>query len=83
MSLLHKGLLIEDIGVHLVSIEHYDHRIHLYSLHGLLIEMRYDVETKHLISVESISYEDMDKYLSRILIHDILNRQSNTPTFFI
>lgn len=83
MSLLHKELLIEDIGVHLVSIEHYDHRIHLYALNDLLIEMRYDVGTKELSSVESISYEDIDKYLSRILIHDILNRPSNTPTFFL
>jgi hypothetical protein len=83
LSLEHKELLIEDIGIQLISIEYYDFRIHLYAMNTLFVEAYYDIETRKLESIISISFADLDKYLSRILIHDLVNfpRRSSSSFF--
>lgn len=85
LTLAQKELLIDDLGQHLLSIEHYDLRIHLYSFGNMFVEMSYNVETKGLENILSISYSDLDKYLSRILIHRLLDSppSSNKPFYFL
>jgi hypothetical protein len=63
-----KSWLVSEFGKLLLSIEYYDHRIHLYSLHGHLIEMYKNIETRQVERFSVASYKDIDKYLSRIII---------------
>ena len=69
LSISDKMLLIEDMAIHLCSIEHYDHRIHLYSLNNLFIEVYHNIETKQIEKIEIAEYSALDKFLSRVMIY--------------
>jgi hypothetical protein len=64
-----KMLLVEDMGIHLSSIEYYDHRIHLYAMNSMLVEVYLNIETKEVERITVAAYSDLDKFLSRILIY--------------
>ena len=84
LSLEQKQLLIEDLAIQIFSMEYYDHRIHLYSLNGLMIEAYYNIESKALDKIETVSYQNLDKYLSRILIDNLVKpAQKNSARFFL
>jgi hypothetical protein len=68
LSLHQKVLLVDDMGIELCSIEHYDHRIHLFAFNELFIEAYHNIETKQLEKIAVAEYGDLDKYLSRITI---------------
>jgi hypothetical protein len=67
-----KLLLIEDIGTPVFSMEYYDHRINLYALNNMFVEVYHNIETKMVDRMESIAYNELDKYLSRILIDNLV-----------
>lgn len=69
LTLHDKQLLVEDIGIHLSSIEFYDHRIHLYALNLLLIESYHNIDTKKVERITIAEYDDLDKFISRIQIY--------------
>jgi hypothetical protein len=66
-----KAWLVSEFGELLLSIECYDHRIHLYSLNAHLIEMYENIETRRVERFSVASYKDIDKYLSRIIIGNL------------
>ena len=68
LTLTDKSWLVSEFGKLLLSIEHYEHRIKLYSLNGHFIEMYQNIETRQVERFSVASYKDMDKYLSRIII---------------
>ena len=68
LTLADKAWLVSEFGALLLSIEYYDHRIHLYSLHTHLIEMYENIETGKVERFSVAGYQDIDKYLSRIII---------------
>jgi hypothetical protein len=63
-----KALLVAEFGLYLDSIEFYDYRIHLYSLNSHFIEVFYNTLTRQIEKIALAHYEDLDKYLSRIII---------------
>jgi hypothetical protein len=85
LSIDHKQLLIEDIGTVLLSMEYYDHRINLYEVNNMLVEEYCNIETKHIDRIESIDYNDLDKYLSRITIDDLVKpgQKDNSARFYL
>jgi hypothetical protein len=68
LALYQKLLLIEDMGVELCSIAHYDHRIHLYAFNDIMIEAFHNIDTHQLEKIVVAEYGDLDKYVSRITI---------------
>jgi hypothetical protein len=70
LTLTDKALLMAEYGQYLESIEFYDYWIHLYSLNAHFIEIWYNVVTKHVEKIELLQYKDMDRYVSRIVIHN-------------
>jgi hypothetical protein len=68
LSMHDKVLLIEDLGQELCSIEHYDHRIYLYSFNSLLIEIYRNIESQKIERITVATYGDLDKFVSRITI---------------
>jgi hypothetical protein len=68
LTLVDKALLISEFGRFLMSIEYYDFRIYLFSLNDIFIEMYEHVETKQIHNISVASYNDLDKYLARIVI---------------
>jgi hypothetical protein len=83
LSLEHKNLLVEDMGQFLFSKEYYDHRIHLYSMNNMFVEAYYNIESKQLDSIVEISYADLDKYLSQILIYDLIAASKKPTSFYL
>jgi hypothetical protein len=83
LSLEHKNLLMEDIGEFLYSIEYYDHRIHLYTVNNMLVEAYYNIESKQLEKIVEMSYADLDKYLPRILIYDLITTPKKPTSFYL
>jgi hypothetical protein len=85
LSLDHKLLLIEDIGTPVFSMEYYDHRINLYEVNNMFVEEYFNIETKKIDRVDSISYADLDKYLSRITIDDLVKpeQKNNSARFYL
>jgi hypothetical protein len=71
LSLNNKILLLEDTGIELISIEHYDHRIYLYSFDSFFVEIYVNIETRQVEKILVAKYGDLDKYLSRIIIESI------------
>ena len=63
-----KADLIHDLGRLVLSIEHYDYRIDLYAIDGLLVEQYENIDTRQIEKITMASYHDLDKYLSRIVI---------------
>jgi hypothetical protein len=68
LSIDHKILLLEDLGTELCSIEFYDHRIQLYAMNNLLIEVFQNIETKEIERITTADYGNLDKYLMRIIL---------------
>lgn len=68
LSLENKLLLIEDLGNELLSIEYYDHRIHLYEFNNLLIESYVNLETRVIDQMTICEQGDLDKFLMRITL---------------
>ena len=63
-----KADLIHDLGRLVLSIEHYDYRVDLYAIDGLLVEQYENIDTRQIEKITTASYHDLDKYLSRIVI---------------
>lgn len=78
LSARDKALLLEDMGVLLCSIEHYDHRVYLYALNSLFIEVYQNIETRIIERIAVASDADLDKFLSQITI-DRVARSRKTP----
>jgi hypothetical protein len=68
LSTSNKELLIDDLGIHLCSIEFYDHRIHLYALNNMFIEVFHNIETREVEKILSVDYGQLDKYTMRITL---------------
>ena len=66
-----KADLLHDLGRLVASIEHYDHRIDLYSMGPLFIEQWENIDTNRVEKIVQAGYRDLDKYLSRIVIADL------------
>ena len=69
LSLYNKILLVDDLATLVCSIEHYDHRIYLYTLNSLFIESYHNIDTGEIEKICSAEYTELDKYLSRITLH--------------
>lgn len=69
LPLTDKALLIAEFGKYLESIEFYDYWIHLYALNSNFIEIYYNINTRQIDRISLVNYADLDKYLSRIVIH--------------
>jgi hypothetical protein len=63
-----KADLIHDLGRLVLSIEHYDYRIDLYDIDGLLVEQYENIDKRLIEKITLATYHDLDKYLSRIVI---------------
>lgn len=68
LTIQDKALLVDDLAIHLCSIEFYDYRIHLYALNNLLIEAYHNIESKQIERINTAEFSDLDKFLSRITI---------------
>jgi hypothetical protein len=79
LSLRHKLLLVEDMGTEILSIEYYDHRIHLYAFDSMLVEKYQNIETKAIEKFTVCTNADLDKFLCRITLplHEWNTRKSN------
>ena len=66
LSLEHKLLLLEDMGVELLSIEHYDHRVYLYAFGDFFVESYQNIDTRDMEIINVCESADLDKFLSRI-----------------
>jgi len=71
LSLTLKRKIIREFATPVVSIEYYDHRIDLFSLHTSLIECYQNISTGMIEKISEASYRDLDKYLSRIMIGNL------------
>jgi hypothetical protein len=69
-----KALLMAEFGNYLESIEFYDYWVHLYSLHSNFIEVYYNIHTRQIEKISMVEYQDLDKYLNRILIKTLSTR---------
>ena len=69
-----KELLIDDMGIHLCSIEFYDHRIHLYALNNLLVEVFHNIETRQVERITTADYGNLDKYMMRITLESLVKK---------
>ena len=67
-----KILLIEDIGQLVFSLEFYEHRIYLVSLNSMFIEVCRNLETGKIERINSITLEDLDKFLSQITLGNLV-----------
>jgi hypothetical protein len=79
LSLSNKVLLIDDLATEICSIEFYDHRVYLYSMHTLFIEAYHNIETQEIERISVAEYGDLDKYLSRILLHQLTRKPGSYP----
>ena len=73
-----KADLIHGFGRLVLSIEHYDHRIDLFSLDGIFIEQYENIDTRQIERISVATYRDLDKYLSRIIIGSLKKGLKNT-----
>jgi hypothetical protein len=69
-----KILLIEDMGDFVYSLEFYDHRVFLFSFQSAFVEVYKNLETDQVEKVCSVSIPDLDKYLSRITLGNLLRK---------
>ena len=69
LSMRDKALLLDDMASLVCSIEHYDHRIYLYTLNSMFIEAYYNLDNGLIEKITTASYSDLDKFLSRITLH--------------
>jgi hypothetical protein len=79
LSLKHKLLLLEDLGIELMSIEHYDHRIFLYEFNNLFVECYQNIDSREFETIRVCTFNELDKFLSRITLplHKWNTRRSN------
>lgn len=75
LTLVDKAWLVAEFGQQLLSIEYYDHRIHLFSLNDSFIEIYQNIDTRQIDRISLATYKDIDKYLSRILIRSLKTRR--------
>jgi hypothetical protein len=71
LSLKNKTLLLEDLGIELCSIEFYDHRIHLYAMDNMLVEVFQNIETREVERITTADYSNLDKYTMRITLEPL------------
>lgn len=74
LSMQNKVTLVRDFATELCSIEFYDHRIYLYSLNSMMIELYENIETREIENIITIKYSDLDKYTSRITMSSLLTK---------
>lgn len=67
-----KILLIEDMGDMVFSMEFYEHRIYLFSFNAMFIEVYRNLESGKIESINSISLDDLDKFLSQITLGNLV-----------
>jgi hypothetical protein len=75
LSLVDKAWLVAEFGDLLLSMEHYDHRVHLFSLNSHFVEMYQNIETRQIEKITIANSKDLDKYLSRIVIGSLKVRR--------
>lgn len=63
-----RAKVIHEFGKPVLSIEYYDHRINLFVLNNTFIEHYQNLETGRVDKIIEAGYDDLDKYLSRIVI---------------
>lgn len=63
-----KALLIAEFGDFLKTHDLYDYRVHLYSLNSHYVEVYYNILTRQVERISLAEYEDLDKYLPRIVL---------------
>lgn len=63
-----KADLVNDMGIRVLSIEHYDYRIDLFSIEGVYVEQYENIDMRQIEKITLASHRDLDKYLSRIMI---------------
>lgn len=71
LKLRDKAWLVQEFGSHILSIEYYDYRIHLFSFNSDFVELYYHIGRKRVEKIVIAKYGDLDKYLSRIVIGSI------------
>jgi hypothetical protein len=67
-----KILLLEDMGELVFSMEHYEHRIYLFSFNSMFVEAYKNLESGEIESIHSIALDDLDKFLSRITLGNLV-----------
>lgn len=67
-----KILLLEDMGEQVFSMEFYEHRIYLFSFNSLFVEVYRNLETGKVESINSITLDDLDKFLSQITLGNLI-----------
>lgn len=71
LTLVDKNWLVREYGDYLISMEYYDYRVHLYSLNAHFIEMYQNIDTRQIERISIASSNDLNKFLSRILIGNL------------
>ncbi len=71
LSLVDKNWLVLEYGEYLFSIEYYDFRVHLYSLNAHFIEVYQNIDSRQIERITIASSNDLNKFLSRILIGNL------------
>lgn len=71
LPIIEKALLLTEFGTYLESIEGSNHWIHLYSMNHHFFEVHYDLTTRQIDRISLIKYEDVDIYLSGIILINI------------
>lgn len=67
-----KILLLEDMGELVFSMEFYEHRIYLFSFNTMFIEVYRNLESGKIESINSITLDDLDKFLSQITLGNLV-----------
>ncbi len=67
-----KILLIEDMGQLVLSMEFYEYRIFLFSFNSMYVEVYRNLETDEIETIRTASVADLDKYLSRITLGNLV-----------
>lgn len=71
LTLADKYWLVCEYAEYLLSIEHYDYRVSLYSLNCHYIEVYKNIDTRIIEKISIAGSSELNKYLSRILIGNL------------
>jgi hypothetical protein len=74
LTIENKILLVEDMGDLVCSIEFYEHRIFLFAFNAMFVEAYRNIETDQIEKIHSVSYADLDKFLSRVTLGNLVKQ---------
>jgi hypothetical protein len=72
-----KAWLLYSCGKYLVSLSEGHHKIHLFSLESILIELYYNENTRLIDNISRADYQALDKYLPCIVIESSEGRMND------